>query len=285
MSHEERLTRQEVARLAELEQVIERAEKDRGLALREVHDQRLYRQDYATFEQYCHRRWGISGNYGRQLIRHVSIQTMVGVENERQSRELARLAPEQAEAVMKKVTESGARVTAKAIAEARAEVIKAEPAKRYMPTPEEKQRRSKEAARLWSEGYHALDICVELGISKSSLYADLARHGISTHNGPRPVAGLKPRGHPMEVVEWRDQQEDTEPNVIRLKLVPGRAECDLDRESADRMINNADAGSDHLTQYVRNGYELTESQLERLVQIRDRIDQLISEGEKQKGTG
>ena len=86
----------------------------------------------------------------------------------------------------------------------------------------------------------------------------------------------------MEVREWRDQSEEDESNVIRLKLVPGKAECDLDRESADRMINNADAGSDHLAQYIKNGYELTESQLERLVMISDRINRLIHEHKKQE---
>lgn len=285
MSDEEKLSREEVARLAELEQTIERAEQDRCQALREVHDQRLYREQYDTFEQYCQKRWGISGSYGMRLIRHVSYQPIGGLEtaNEAQTRQLERLSPRQAEAVMRKVTQSGAKVTAQAIREARAEVIKVEPPRRYNATPEEKQRRAAEVVRLWDEGYHALDICAEFGISKSTLYADLIHE--ERPKGQRPIAGQKPRGHPMEVREWRDQPEQAETNVIRLKLVPGKAECDLDRESADRMINKADAGTDHLAQWVKNGYELTESQLERLIMIRDRVNRIVREAAEQKGVG
>lgn len=288
MPGEEKLGPHEVARLAELEQVIERAEKDRGLALREVHDRRLYRDQYKTFEQYCSERWGISGNWGMRLVRHArkrSNMTIGTLENEAQTRELERLNPQQSAAVIKRVSQSGGKMTAKAIRAARTEVIKAEPPKRYTPTREERDRRSVEAVRLWDEGYHALDICAELGISKSSLYTDLALQGRRVDVQRRPVAGLKPKGHPMEIHEWRDQPEETDATVIRLKLVPGKAACDLDRESADRYLNKADAGSDALAQYIDNGYELTDSQIERLTMIRDRVDRLIQEAVKQKGAG
>lgn len=289
MPNEEKLSRREAARLAELEQVIERAEQDRDEALLEVHDQRLYREQYNTFEQYCQQRWNISGNWGKRLVNYARKRSdlpMGTVENERQARELEHLDPMQAAAVVKKVADSGEEVTAKKIRQARIEMLDVAPLKRYIATPEEKERRSVEALRLWDEGYHALDICAELGISKSTLYADLAFHGKRT-DLQRPVAGRKPKGHPMEVREWRNQPEEqqADADVIRLRLVPGKAACDLDRESADRFINNADAGSEALGQYVKNGYELTESQVERLVMIRDRIDRLIREAAEQKGVG
>jgi hypothetical protein len=282
MPNKEKLSQGEVTRLVELEDTIKNAETNREQALLEIHDSKLYRE-YGTFEDYCLMRWSIGKSRAHQLLDHARANsTIVDLANEAQSRELKRLSPDQAKKVVLKAAESGP-LTAKKLRAARAETIKVEPPRQRRATPEEKDRRAEEVARLWQEGYTRSDIGAALGVSNGTIAMDLASKGVST--GRRPPAGLKPSGHPIEIHEWRDQPEQVDANVIRLTLVPGKAACDLDRESADRMINNADAGTDHLAQYIDNGYELTESQIERLTMIRDRVDRLIREAAEQKGVG
>lgn len=61
----------EVDRLAELEAVVERGKQtfiEVGAALAEIRDQRLYRAEHTTFEDYCRSRWGFTASRGRQLI-------------------------------------------------------------------------------------------------------------------------------------------------------------------------------------------------------------------------
>lgn len=61
----------EKSRLSELETVIERGQQtfiDVGLALAEIRDSRLYREGFATFEDYCKERWGWNASRSRQLI-------------------------------------------------------------------------------------------------------------------------------------------------------------------------------------------------------------------------
>jgi hypothetical protein len=59
----EPLTESERSDLADCEQVINRGLQsfvEVGSALMKIRDERLYRQDYGTFEFYCDRRWGMS---------------------------------------------------------------------------------------------------------------------------------------------------------------------------------------------------------------------------------
>lgn len=61
----------EVARLAELEEVVERGQQtfvEVGLALAEIRENLLYRATYSTFEAYCQDRWGWTSSRARQLI-------------------------------------------------------------------------------------------------------------------------------------------------------------------------------------------------------------------------
>lgn len=90
--------------LDELESVIERGVHtfvEVGEALLEIRDRRLYRnQGFATFEDYCQKRWGWSRARGYQLIDAAKVaenlSTVVDTPlNERQARELAQLPPEQ----------------------------------------------------------------------------------------------------------------------------------------------------------------------------------------------
>src|SRR5262249_14836463 len=60
------------ARLHELERVVEKGLDSFlacGKALMEVRDQKLFRENYDTFEQYCRERWGLSRSRGQEIIR------------------------------------------------------------------------------------------------------------------------------------------------------------------------------------------------------------------------
>lgn len=91
-----------IARLVELEHVIERGQQtfiEVGLALLEIRDERLYRESYATFEDYCRERWGWSRDYGIKLANAAEVVHMLGsvdhgIQTERQARELAPLRDE-----------------------------------------------------------------------------------------------------------------------------------------------------------------------------------------------
>lgn len=65
------ITDDERGRLAECEAVIERGLKtfvDVGNALLQIRDDRLYRAEYGTFEDYCRDKWGWQRHYANRLI-------------------------------------------------------------------------------------------------------------------------------------------------------------------------------------------------------------------------
>lgn len=78
-------------RLAEAEAAIERGLStfmEVGAALMSIREERLYRQDYDTFEHYCLSRWKFSSRRANQLMDAAEIGTMVPISNERQARAL-----------------------------------------------------------------------------------------------------------------------------------------------------------------------------------------------------
>ncbi len=80
----------------ELEAVIERGLTtfvEVGNALMRIRDERLYRENHRTFDQYCRERWGWSRQRSHQLIGAARVSTIVDSPpaNEAQARELARL--------------------------------------------------------------------------------------------------------------------------------------------------------------------------------------------------
>jgi hypothetical protein len=85
---------------------------DMGQALAQIRDERLYRDEFGTFEDYCRRKWEYSR---RQVDRWISAAQVVArlrpnwshrlPNNESQLRPLVSLTPEQAESVWKRVTE------------------------------------------------------------------------------------------------------------------------------------------------------------------------------------
>lgn len=101
------LTRGEVRRLRECEEIIQRGINtfyEVGNALAEVRESRLYRISYATFEQYCRERWQMSKTHANRLIDSSDVianLTPIGVTpaNESQARELVSLEPDVQRAV------------------------------------------------------------------------------------------------------------------------------------------------------------------------------------------
>jgi hypothetical protein len=70
------LTTQEKSRFAELEGIVEthlEAFLAVGRALAEIRNKRLYRQDFATWEDYCTRKWGLGYSRANELVRSTEI--------------------------------------------------------------------------------------------------------------------------------------------------------------------------------------------------------------------
>lgn len=124
------LSEEEIASLAECEGVIRRGIKtfvEVGNALLTIRAQRLYREQFKTFEAYCRERWSISKPHGTRLIQAAQVvQDLVPMgtkpESERQARPLTKLPPiEQAEAwkaANEKAESEGRKATAKDVEEA-----------------------------------------------------------------------------------------------------------------------------------------------------------------------
>lgn len=104
----------EHVRLMELETEIEnglRTFVDVGNALLEIRDGRLYRQSFATFEDYCRERWGMQRHYANRLIAAaevtanlVPIGTIPATES--QARPLTTLEPDQQRAAWRRAVET-----------------------------------------------------------------------------------------------------------------------------------------------------------------------------------
>jgi hypothetical protein len=94
----------EQTELAEQETIIERGLEtfvEVGAALMHIRESRLYRAEYATFEDYCQDRWGMVASRARQLIGAAqvagnleSVTTGNGPASERQTRPLTSLEPD-----------------------------------------------------------------------------------------------------------------------------------------------------------------------------------------------
>lgn len=101
------LSQEESRRLKECEKVIQRGRDtflEVGGALGEIRESRLYRIEFATFEDYCRERWNISKSHANRLIDSaavVSNLTPIGVipTTESQARELVSLEPDVQRAV------------------------------------------------------------------------------------------------------------------------------------------------------------------------------------------
>lgn len=67
----------EQSRLRVKENVIERGAQQIGAALRDIRDERLYRETHSTFEAYCQERWDIGRNYANRQIQTAEVAALV----------------------------------------------------------------------------------------------------------------------------------------------------------------------------------------------------------------
>ena len=118
------LTSEELARLTVCENAIrdgmESVEAAMS-ALKETRDNRLYRQEYKTFEAYCRNRWNMGANYAHKMISALEVKDVVPVKNERQARELSTLDAEERVEVWDRAAEDAGgedKITAKVLSEA-----------------------------------------------------------------------------------------------------------------------------------------------------------------------
>lgn len=98
------LTRPEARELERLEEVIQEGLEtfiEVGQALQRIKEERLYREDYDTWEQYVKQRWGMSYTYAYRHIRAADVAASLAnwqgpvPKTEAQARPLARLDPDQ----------------------------------------------------------------------------------------------------------------------------------------------------------------------------------------------
>ena len=92
------LSKAEAQQLSKLESVVDKGVKtfmQVGFALKEIRADRLYRQEYSTFENYCQIRWGWSRRHADRMIEagHIanSLRPIGLVSNEGQARELGKV--------------------------------------------------------------------------------------------------------------------------------------------------------------------------------------------------
>jgi hypothetical protein len=121
------LTSSELDELTRYEAVISARLRDFfevGRALIEISRKKLYRRDYATFEEYCHERWDMSRIHAFRLLKAAEVhQVLLPIgnialpENEAQIRPLTTLPPKKAKIAWEKVLKkAGAdKITAKLV--------------------------------------------------------------------------------------------------------------------------------------------------------------------------
>lgn len=93
--------------------------------LKEVHDKRSYRFDFATFEEYCEKEWNMTARRANQIVAGENFRSlMIGAGDadavaipEGQLRVLAKVTPEKAVKVITKLRKTG-KVTASRISQA-----------------------------------------------------------------------------------------------------------------------------------------------------------------------
>ncbi len=130
----EPLTRTELSRMGQLEEVLQRNMQsfvEVGNALKEIRDGRYYRQTYDTFEAYCKGQWGMSKPYATQTIgafevrsNLVAIATILPT-TESQCRPLTSLSPETQQQAWARALEiaGDSQPTARIVSEAVAELF------------------------------------------------------------------------------------------------------------------------------------------------------------------
>lgn len=76
------LTDREARRLKSLEDTIRRSAGDMYDAMRAIHDEKLYRDEFSTWEDYCAKRWNMSRRNADRLIEHGRVLSLLGDDDE-----------------------------------------------------------------------------------------------------------------------------------------------------------------------------------------------------------
>lgn len=111
-------------RFNQLEKIIEKGMAhfvEVGTALMIIRNEKLYKDTFRNFEEYCQERWGFQRNYANKLIASAKVSENLGTTvplkptSESQTRPLTHLEPEQQKEVWKKAVETApkGRVTAR----------------------------------------------------------------------------------------------------------------------------------------------------------------------------
>tara|TARA_A100001391_G_scaffold183537_1_gene150821 strand:+ start:154 stop:798 length:645 start_codon:yes stop_codon:yes gene_type:complete len=125
-------------RLKDLERVVDQGQQtffEVGSALKELREDKLYRETHKTFEAYVQERFGFKKSQAYNLIDASEVAGNVHhggqIKNERQAREVAKAPPERQQEVVDKAAEmaevTGKVITAKTMAEAREAVMSESP--------------------------------------------------------------------------------------------------------------------------------------------------------------
>jgi hypothetical protein len=101
-----------------------------GRALLTIRDERLYREKFSTFDEYCRERWGYSKTHANRMIGAAGVANVltpigVTVENESQVRALTGLKPAKVTKIWGKAAKmaDGGRITANIVRRAVGEVV------------------------------------------------------------------------------------------------------------------------------------------------------------------
>jgi hypothetical protein len=130
MSLRQPVTTEERERLLRCEATIERGERhllSEGQALRQIREQRLYRADFKTFENYCRNRWDFSRQHATRLIDFADVIDDLSVtfgdklpQRESHARALVGLTSEQRRKLWAECLEGGKKMKAADISKAAA---------------------------------------------------------------------------------------------------------------------------------------------------------------------
>src|SRR5215467_25406 len=143
-----------------------------GLALREIRDGKLYKENYRTFEEYCQNRWNWRRAYVNRLVAASKVAESLApvgakLKNEWRAREFTRLNPEDIQPVASEIDLSTATATeVKKVVENLATPSNRKP----------KAERLESIRALAARGYRDSQIAKELGLSPDRV-RELATEG------------------------------------------------------------------------------------------------------------
>jgi hypothetical protein len=218
------LSTAEVQTLAHYEQIIERGIKtfvEVGHALLVIRDERLYREGYTTFEDYCRQRWDLSRPYAYQLmeasvvVENVSAVADIVPANEAQARPLTTLPAEQQREVWREAVETApaSGITAKHV-QATIKRAQAKPTGPLMPKSRAEETRERMGERGQPNGSwinvlsHAHRLCSSL---RRMPDLDEVLESWGPEGRQKAVSYLRPLSEDTQQLLWSLNAIDTKP--------------------------------------------------------------------------